>query len=458
MVDGADHLTAPPWLAVAAGEQAWRPDRGVTVEPTPMLLTYRVGAAASAHTHCSSRAHACGCIGRWAQRRRARGGCAPALALAAPARGLSTDGGADVVASGGAPGFVGDTVRLGLEGLQVATGLPWWATLAACGAGMRLGLLPLSKVQETHIGRLQTVLPALREHLQRGDADDSGNIEAGRDWNRARATLRQARCSPLLIVAPPLLQIATFVSLTVGVRTLTLHSHGEVHDALSTGGCLWFSDLTVPDELWALPMLHVAVVLINLELGLGSITPPPPAQGASADVAANTAVPSPGDGIRRVVGALHAGLNMTMLTVFPLISELPQGVFVVWLSTSTSSLAYQLLVKPYFSRSSSSPVTTGHGSLAPPEATATLHGSGKRFKRSSTKLPDTLAADMRRVKELIASCSWADAPPTAGLVKKLQKLLDAERKKGTIRAPLVVVLEKDALDPRRNSIGIKLLR
>lgn len=454
MVDGAHHLTAPLWLAAAAGEQAWLPDRGVTVEPTPMLLTHRVGAAAS--THCSSRAHACVCASRWVQRRRARGGCAPALALDASARGLSTDGGADAVAaSGGAPGFVGDSVRLGLEALQAATGLPWWATLAACGAGMRLGLLPLSKVQETHISRLQTVLPALREHLQRGAADDSSNMEARRDWKSARATLRQARCSPLLIVGPPLLQIATFVSLTVGVRTLSLHSHGEVHDALSTGGCLWFSDLTVPDELWALPMLHVAVVLINLELGLGSIAPPPPTQGASTD-AANT-VPSPGDGIRRVVGALHAGLNMTMLTVFPLISELPQGVFVVWLSTSTSSLAYQLLVKPYFSRSSSSTVT-GHGSLPSPKATASLQGSGKRFKRSSTKLPNTLAADMRRVKELIATCSWAEAPPTPGLVKKLQKLLDVERKKGTIQTPLVVVLEQDALDPRRSSIGIKLLR
>ena len=102
---------------------------------------------------------------------------------------------------------------------------------------------------------------------------------------------------------------------------------------------------------------------------------------------------------------------------------------------------------------------TGHSMHSPSKpATAQAQGSGKRFKKSSTKLPDTLAADMRRVKELIANCSWADAPPTAGLVKKLQKLLDAERKKGTIRAPLVVVLEKDALDPRRNSIGIKLLR
>ena len=43
---------------------------------------------------------------------------------------------------------------------------------------------------------------------------------------------------------------------------------------------------------------------------------------------------------------------------------------------------------------------------------------------------------MRHVKEVIANCSWADAPPTAGLVKKLQKLLDTERKKGAIRTHL----------------------
>lgn len=421
-------------------------DRGVIVA-APMLLTRRVGAAASANG-----VRGCGCVRTGARQWLA----APACALIAPGRGLSTD--TDVVTASGGPGFVGDTVRLGLEGLQAATGLPWWATLAACGAGMRLGLLPLSKLQETHISRLQTVMPALREHLQRAGADDSSNGPAGRDWDGVRAALRQARCSPLLIVGPPLLQIASFVTLTVGVRTLAMHSHGEVHDALSTGGCLWFSNLTIPDELWALPILHVAVVLLNLELGLGSVAPPPPAQGTNADGAVGAETRPRGDGIRRVVGALHTGLNMTMLTVFPLISELPQAVFVVWLSTSTSSLAYQLCVKPYLARPAASPAT-GQATLPPPEAAAAKsQGTRKRFKRSSTKLPDTLAADMRRVKELIANCNWADAPPTIGLVKKLQKLLDAERKKGTIRAPLVVVLEKDALDPRRNSIGIKLLR
>eukprot|EP01043_Picozoa_sp_COSAG02_P038171 COSAG02_NODE_2924_length_7735_cov_4.298324_7_plen_426_part_00 len=419
-------------------------DRGVTVA-APMLLTRRVGAGGSAYIR------GCGCVRTGAQQRLA----SPACALIASARGLSTD--ADGVTASGGPGFVGDTVRLGLEGLQAATGLPWWATLAACGAGMRLGLLPLSKVQETHISRLQTVMPALREHLQGAATDDSSNGAAGRDWGGVRAALRQARCSPLLIVGPPLLQIASFVTLTVGVRTLAMYSHGEVHDALSTGGCLWFSNLTIPDELWALPMLHVAVVLINLELGLGSVVPPP-AQGTNADGAVGAETRSPGDGIRRVVGALHTGLNMTMLTVFPLISELPQAVFVVWLSTSTSSLAYQLCVKPYLARPTASPAA-GQDTLPPPgAAAANSQGTKKRFKQSSTKLPDTLAADMRRVQELIANCNWADAPPTVGLVKKLQKLLDAERKKGTIRAPLVVVLEKDALDPRRNCIGIKLLR
>jgi membrane protein insertase Oxa1/YidC/SpoIIIJ len=402
-----------------------------------------------------------GCAGRPPLRQRAFGSAPAAAAAAAPARGLSTDGGSEAAAAAAAaagPSYVGDTVRLGLEGLQATTGLPWWATLAACGAGLRLGLLPLSKVQETHIGRLQTAMPALREHLQGGDggAEEGG----GRDWSRVRAALRQARCSPLLIVGPPLLQIASFVSLTMGVRTLALHSSGEVHDALSTGGCLWFSNLTVPDELWALPLLHVSVVLLNLELGLGSISPPPPTRESGVDGAdAAAAVPaSPGSGIRRAVGALHTGLNMTMLTVFPLISELPQAVFVVWLSTSTSSLTYQLLLKPYLGRSSPS---VAQDTAQPRESAAASlqpQGRGKQFKKSSTKLPETLAADMRHVKEVIANCSWADAPPTAGLVKKLQKLLDTERKKGAIRTPLVVVLEKDALDPRKNSIGIKLLR
>ena len=393
--------------------------------------------------------------------------CTRAGLHVAAGRGLTADSGggfdADAAAAAAAPGHVGDTVRIGLEAVQATTGLPWWATLACCGAGLRLGLLPLSKVQETHIGRLQTVVPALRKHLRGGGGggggEDGEGGGGGRDWGAVRTALKSAKCSPLLVVGPPLLQIASFVSLTVGVRALALHSSGEVHEALSTGGTLWFENLTVPDELWALPVMHVTVVLLNLELGLGKITQPPPGQpvaGADPDA---PAVPAPGDAMRRVVGGLHTGLNVTMLTMFPLISELPAAVFVTWLSTSSSSLAYQLFIKPYTARSPPQPPQPPVPAAAAAAAAAPAGpGQGKQFKKSETKLPDQLSRDMRRVKELMANTSWAVAPPTPTLVKKLQKLLDAERKNGTIRTPLVVVLEKDALDPKRNSIGIKLLR
>jgi len=340
-------------------------------------------------------------------------------------------------AAAAAPAF-GDTVRGLLEGAQAASGLPWWATLAACGVGLRLGLLPLSTVQATHIRRLQPVLPALVAHLK-GATGRSGKGEGegeGAGWGGVRAALREARCSPLLIVGVPVLQIATFITGTVGVRNLALNSGGEVREALGSGGCLWFTDLTVPDALWALPVLHVTVVLLNLELGLGSVSgpaQPPPGAGAA-----------PGDGLRRVVGTIHTGLNMTMLTVFPLLCELPQAVFVFWLSSSTSSLAYQLLLKPHLAQG---PAPTP----APPPSPLPESSSAKP---SSTTLPEGLAADMRHVKKLIGECSWADAPATPELRDRLQELLDGERERGEITARLLVVLEKGPPP----SISIKLTK
>ena len=109
-------------------------------------------------------------------------------------------------------------------------------------------LLPLSRVQATHVMRMRPVLPILRDYL-------AGKSEDG--LRPVRDGLHKSRCSLSMIVGPPLMSIAGFMSATWGVRTLAVDSTGHVHDSLASGGALWFTDLTVADTYAALPLLHI---------------------------------------------------------------------------------------------------------------------------------------------------------------------------------------------------------
>jgi hypothetical protein len=190
-----------------------------------------------------------------------------------------------------------------------------------------LTLCPCSWVQAVHVGRLHAVAPALRR-IAEGRSDSGGGGSASERWAQARETLRGGSCWLSCIIGPPLLQIATFISGTLAVRALAT---AEGVDALRTGGCLWFSDLTIADPTLALPLAHVALVLLNLELGLGRVTGRPSRSDGGA----------PTGTVQRVAMALHTGVNMTMLTLFPVMSELPAAVLVFWLSSSVTSTVNQ---------------------------------------------------------------------------------------------------------------------
>lgn len=58
-------------------------------------------------------------------------------------------------------------------------------------------------------------------------------------------------------------QIPIFLSVFTGLREMT----GLPVESMKTGGILWFPDLTIPDPIYALPLLTAATLFATIEVG-----------------------------------------------------------------------------------------------------------------------------------------------------------------------------------------------
>ena len=340
-------------------------------------------------------------------------------------------------------GFFSDGARVCLETVHTTTGLPWWGTLVACAVTMRISLAPLSVLQRVHVERLSRVVPLLRDVWARPDG--RAEEEEGADkkksskqkWAEMQAVLDRAECRPALIVVAPIIQIGTFITASFGVRSLSQqpwHKIPEGVESLREGGLFWFTDLTITDATLTLPLLHTALVLLSLELGLGGVSAPP----AGADTASVPAA-DPGAMTRSIMGGLHTVLNMAILTVFPMVSQLPQAIFIFWISSSTTSLALQVSQQPSNSpqscesctlrivaaaglhsctapllqpilrqvgRSATPPAAAG-GGVSPPPPPPPARQSGATPPGTKVRLPDQIAADLKHGERLLFANSAA---------------------------------------------------
>ena len=87
----------------------------------------------------------------------------------------------------------------------------------------------------------------------------------------ARDLYTQEGCSPYRVAILPWVQLPLWITLSFALRNMsgvfpTGQSTNDVVTTLTTEGCLWFHDLTVPDPYHLLPVLLVATNLGNIEV------------------------------------------------------------------------------------------------------------------------------------------------------------------------------------------------
>lgn len=180
----------------------------------------------------------------------------------------------DVIANGD---HIGDLASLGLarwtptgllqsllEQVHVNVGLSWWATIIVCSIGIRLLVTPILLKAQVNNLRLNVIRPEMEKHFaQLKKAKEAGDMQTAQKASiRAQKLLKDHDCHPLKGLIAPVVQVPLAIAFFTAIRgmcKLPLES-------MTTGGGLWFIDLTTYDPYFILPVASSASILILIKV------------------------------------------------------------------------------------------------------------------------------------------------------------------------------------------------
>uniref|UniRef100_A0A1Y1LNP5 Membrane insertase YidC/Oxa/ALB C-terminal domain-containing protein n=1 Tax=Photinus pyralis TaxID=7054 RepID=A0A1Y1LNP5_PHOPY len=152
-----------------------------------------------------------------------------------------------------------------LEFLHVSMNLPWWGAIVVGTVIARLLMFPLVIITQRNAARMNNHLPQMQAiQVKMTEARQSGNqIESARYAQELMLFMKEKNLNPLKNMIVPMAQMPIFVSFFVGLRRMA----NLPVDSLRDGGIYWFTDLTVPDQFYALPIITSLTLWTTIELG-----------------------------------------------------------------------------------------------------------------------------------------------------------------------------------------------
>ena len=215
-----------------------------------------------------------------------------------------------------------------LEAAHTTTGLPWWATIACGAVAVRAGLFPFTVKQAKAGALLNTAIARARDRDGKPPRDLASVLAAASELRRATDGVSLG-----WLIGGPLIQLPTFVAAVMSVRRLVADD-AVAAKGLSSGGALWFPDLTE---------VAVHVDTATAPMGVyGAILPVAVAGALFANI--NNAW---GGAAEKSKPALALKLFMEWLTVPTLLVglTLPQAVHMYWLPASVTALAQGAIMR-----------------------------------------------------------------------------------------------------------------
>ncbi len=156
-------------------------------------------------------------------------------------------------------------IQNALEVLYNHAHLPWWGSIFALTVLLRLSVLPLAVKMQVVAAKLAVVNKDAKViHAKIQECKTSGD-----KVNEAKAGVEMMKLyqshnvHPLAMLPLGFAQVPIFLSMFRGLRGMA----DLPMESLKTGGDLWFVDLTVPDPLFALPVLACCSFLVNIQVG-----------------------------------------------------------------------------------------------------------------------------------------------------------------------------------------------
>lgn len=143
-----------------------------------------------------------------------------------------------------------------------AQGAPWWLSIAILTVIVRTVLFPLTIRQVKSMRAMQDLKP------------DMDRIRAQYKDNRQRQQeeimklYQERQVNPFGSCFPLLVQMPIFIGMFYVIR-----SFGDTHPSFTSGGILWFEDLSAYDPFYILPVLSAVTMLAASEITSKHIDP-----------------------------------------------------------------------------------------------------------------------------------------------------------------------------------------
>ncbi|KAG2178418.1 hypothetical protein INT44_001570 [Umbelopsis vinacea] len=206
-----------------------------------------------------------------------------------------------------------------LEAIHVSTGLPWWAAIAAATVAIRICMIPLNIKVQRNNARVSNINPDLQRIMNNvSEAKKAGDQMAIAKYSQqAQQLFKDNGCHPAKSLLLPVVQAPVMISFFMALRGM---AELPVPGFLD-GGLAWFTDLSVKDPYYILPVLSSAGMLAILETG-------------SETGAANP----------QAAGMKNFFRGMTVLMI-PFTAWMPSSVFVYWVTNNMFSLGQFLALK-----------------------------------------------------------------------------------------------------------------
>lgn len=204
-------------------------------------------------------------------------------------------------------------LQSGLEFIHVTCDLPWWITIALSTVIIRILLTPLVVLTQRNAAVMRNVMPEMQEIQNKlTEARQMGNaIEYAQYNQELMQMMKEKGFNPLKNMLIPFAQAPIFISYFVGIRRMV----NAPVESLHTGGILWFTDLTMADPYYVLPLITCSTLALTIHLGTESARIP--GQESPMYTYILKAIP---------------------IVIFPFIMNFPAAMVVYWASSNFCSL------------------------------------------------------------------------------------------------------------------------
>ncbi|KAJ6641722.1 Mitochondrial inner membrane protein OXA1L [Pseudolycoriella hygida] len=156
-------------------------------------------------------------------------------------------------------------VQSAMEYLHVTLDLPWWGVIMCGTIAVRTLIFPLVILTQRNAAKMSNNMPQLQTlQLKMSDARQTGNhMESARLAHEMHQFMKDKDVSPFKSLLVPLAQAPVFISFFMGLRQM---ANAPV-ESLRTGGLFWFTDLTMPDQYYLLPIITSTTLYITILVG-----------------------------------------------------------------------------------------------------------------------------------------------------------------------------------------------